>query len=98
MNRRIPERKCLGCGVRRPKNELIRVVRLQDGSVVLDKTGKVSGRGAYICPGIACYNKARKAKRFETNLEIAVPQEIYDGIARQLEADEAKEAKGDEAK
>ena len=95
MNRKIPERKCLGCGVRRPKNELVRVVRLKDGGVVLDKTGKVSGRGAYICPSIACYNKARKAKRFETNLEIAVPAEVYDALALQLEADEAK---GEETK
>lgn len=84
MNKKVPERKCLGCGVRRPKKELVRIVRLQDGSVVLDKTGKVSGRGAYICPDIGCYNKARKAKRFETNLEIAIPPELYDALAAEL--------------
>lgn len=85
MNKKIPERKCLGCNVRRPKGELIRVVRLKDGTVTLDKTGKVSGRGAYICPDINCYNKARKTKRFETNLEIAIPDEIYDSLAKKLE-------------
>jgi predicted RNA-binding protein YlxR (DUF448 family) len=57
---------------------------------VLDKTGKVSGRGAYICPDIKCYNKARKAKRFETNLEIAIPEEIYDALASQFEGGETK--------
>jgi len=75
----------MGCNIRRPKGELVRVVRIKDGSVVLDKTGKVSGRGAYICPDIKCYNKARKAKRFETNLEISIPEEIYDALASQLE-------------
>ena len=88
MNKKIPERKCLGCNIRRPKRELVRVVRLRDGSVTLDKTGKVSGRGAYICPDIKCYNKARKAKRFETNLEIEIPPEIYDALAARLEAEE----------
>ncbi len=88
MNKKIPERKCLGCNIRRPKGELVRVVRLQDGSVTLDKTGKVSGRGAYICPDIKCYNKARKARRFETNLEIDIPPEIYDALAAQLETEE----------
>ncbi len=84
MNKKVPERKCLGCNIRRPKGELIRVVRLKDGGVTLDKTGKVSGRGAYICPDINCYNKARKAKRFETNLEIAIPEDIYDALAQKL--------------
>lgn len=88
MNKKVPERKCLGCNERRPKSELIRVVRLKDGSVVLDKTGKVSGRGAYICPDIKCYNKARKAKRFETNLEIAIPENIYDALAEKLQEGE----------
>lgn len=85
MIKKVPERKCLGCNIRRPKGELIRVVRTKDEGVVLDKTGKVSGRGAYICHDIKCYNKARKAKRFETALEITIPEEIYDTLASQLE-------------
>lgn len=66
-------------------------MRLKDESVVLDKTGKISGRGAYICPDIKCYNKARKAKRFETNLEIEIPAEIYDALAAQLETEQEDE-------
>ncbi len=88
MNKKIPERKCLGCGAKKQKNQLVRVVRTKDGSVTLDKTGKVSGRGAYICPDINCYNKARKAKRFENNLEIAIPDTVYDSLAQQLSAEE----------
>lgn len=91
INKKSPERKCLGCGTRKQKNELIRVVRLKTGEVTLDKTGKISGRGAYICPDIACYNKARKAKRFETNLEIAIPAEIYDSLALKLTESEDAE-------
>ena len=87
MNKKIPERKCLGCSARRPKNELIRIVRLPDGTVTVDKTGKLSGRGAYLCPGIACYNKARKAKRFETALEAEIPPEIYEKLAATLAAE-----------
>ncbi len=81
MNKRIPERKCVGCNLRAPKNELVRIVRTPNGNVVLDKTGKLSGRGAYLCNDIKCFNRARKAKRFETNLEISIPEEIYDSIA-----------------
>jgi len=92
MNKKIPERKCLGCGAKKQKNQLVRVVRTKDGSVTLDKTGKVSGRGAYICPDINCYNKARKAKRFENNLEIAIPDTVYDSLAQQLSAEEEAQA------
>ena len=88
MIKKVPERKCLGCNIRRPKGELIRVVRTKDEGVVLDKTGKISGRGAYICHDIKCYNKARKAKRFETSLEITIPEEIYDTLASQFEEGE----------
>ena len=81
MNKKTPERKCVGCNLRAPKNELVRIVRTPDGKVTLDKTGKLSGRGAYLCNDVKCFNKARKAKRIETNLEISVPEEIYDAIA-----------------
>lgn len=87
MNKKIPERKCIGCSLRRPKNELIRVVRLPDGTIILDKTGKASGRGAYLCPGLACYNKARKAKRLETALETEIPPELYEKLAATLAAE-----------
>ena len=70
--------------MRKPKNQLVRVVRLPDGSITIDKTGKLSGRGAYLCPGLTCYNKARKAKRFETNLETEIPAQVYETLASML--------------
>lgn len=95
MNKRIPERKCIGCGTRRPKNELIRVVRLPDGTVTIDKTGKLSGRGAYLCPAVACYGKARKAKRLESNLAIDIPDELHEKLTALLasEQEDAHETK-----
>ncbi len=87
MNKKIPERKCLGCAERRPKNELIRVVRTPEGEILIDKTGKKSGRGAYLCPKLACFNKARKAKRFESALEVEIPAEIYEKLAAALAAE-----------
>ena len=87
MNKKIPERKCLGCAERRPKNELIRVVRTPEGEILIDRTGKRSGRGAYLCPELACFNKARKAKRFESALEVEIPAEIYEKLAATLAAE-----------
>lgn len=75
--KKIPQRKCIGCGERFDKNELWRVVRSPEGAVSLDKTGKAAGRGAYICKQVKCLQKARKARRLETNLEIAIPDDVY---------------------
>ena len=60
--RKVPLRKCVGCGEMKPKKELIRVVRCEDGNFVLDATGKKNGRGAYICNSGDCLGKAVKAK------------------------------------
>ena len=71
------ERRCIGCGQRFEKRDLIRVVRTPEGTIELDFVGKKSGRGAYICPKAVCLRKARKAKRLETNLDCQSPEEIY---------------------
>jgi predicted RNA-binding protein YlxR (DUF448 family) len=89
--RKIPERRCLGCGESFPKKELLRVVRTSDGNVELDFTGKKSGRGAYTCKKLSCFKKARKAKRFENNLETAIPEQVY--LALETELTEYEQAK-----
>ena len=91
MNKKVPERRCLICGAHKPKNELLRIVRLKDGSVVLDKTGKVSGRGAYICPNTNCYKKAKKIRRIESELGIDIPENIYEAIAAEISEKEDSE-------
>ena len=77
MQKKIPQRQCMGCRERKEKRQLIRVVRKTDGSVCVDFSGKVSGRGAYICPDKACLNKALKSKSLERSLEVAIPEEVY---------------------
>ena len=84
VTKKIPERKCTGCQGRFPKNTLIRVLRTPDGEIVLDLTGKKSGRGAYICKNAACLKKARKARRLETSLECSIPEEIFDRMEEEL--------------
>ena len=90
--KKIPLRRCSGCGESKPKTELVRVGRAPDGTVSLDLKGKKPGRGAYVCPSAACLLKARKAKRFERALEVAIPEESYDAMAAQMEAADHDEA------
>ena len=82
--RKIPERQCLGCNEHKPKKELLRVVRTPEGEIVLDFTGKKSGRGAYICHSVACLRKARKSKRIDRSLNVTVPDEVYDRMESEL--------------
>lgn len=67
--RKIPVRTCVACGVSRAKRELVRVVRLPDGQVVVDGSGRISGRGAYLCPDSHCIRLAKGKKRIEHSLE-----------------------------
>lgn len=85
--RKIPLRRCTGCNESKPKKELVRVVRNKEGEVALDLTGKMPGRGAYVCKDVACLTKARKAKRIERALEVTIAQELYDAMIAQMEAD-----------
>ncbi|MBQ1226248.1 MAG: YlxR family protein [Clostridia bacterium] len=82
--KKIPSRKCLGCMQSFPKKDLIRLVRSPEGDISLDFTGKKSGRGAYICQNAACFAKAKKAKRFEKNLECQIPEEVYLSLEEEL--------------
>jgi len=85
MQKKIPQRQCMGCRERKAKKELIRVVRQTDGTVSLDFSGKLNGRGAYLCPDPACLAKARKAKSLERSLEAEIPEEVYNRLAKEME-------------
>ena len=85
MQKKIPQRQCMGCRERKAKKELIRVVRTTDGTVRLDFSGKLNGRGAYLCPDTACLQKAQKAKSLERALEVPIPQEVYDRLIKEME-------------
>ncbi len=82
--KKLPERRCVGCGETKLKKELIRVVKTPDDEIALDKTGKKSGRGAYICPSLSCLKKARKSKRIDSSLGVSIPDEIYDRLEEEI--------------
>ena len=82
--KRVPLRKCTGCGEMKPKKELIRVLKTTETEIVLDKTGKKNGRGAYLCNSLECFNKARKTKGLERSLQIKIPDEIYETLEKEL--------------
>ena len=85
MQKKIPQRQCMGCRERMDKRELIRVVRTPAGEVQLDFSGKLSGRGAYICPKAECLKKAQKTKALDRSLEVPIPEEVYDRLSREME-------------
>ena len=85
MQKKIPQRQCMGCRERKAKKEMIRVVRCTDGTVNLDFGGKMNGRGAYICPNPECLKKARKSKALDRSLEVTIPEEVYDRLEKEME-------------
>lgn len=86
--KKIPMRMCLGCGEMRPKRELIRVVKSKEGEISLDLTEKKSGRGAYICKSVECFEKARKARKFERSFSCMISEDIYDSMEGELKENE----------
>ena len=86
MQKKIPQRQCMGCRERKEKREMIRVVRSPEGEISLDFRGKAPGRGAYICPKMDCLKRAIKAKSLERSLETAIPDEIYARLEQEMEA------------
>jgi predicted RNA-binding protein YlxR (DUF448 family) len=86
--RKIPMRKCTGCNEMKPKKELVRVVKNQEGEISLDLTGKKPGRGAYICRKLSCLQAARKNRGLERAFSCRIPDEIYDGMEKELEQNE----------
>ena len=86
--KKIPLRKCTGCGEMKPKKELIRVLKTSETEVILDMTGRKNGRGAYLCNSVECFQKARKTKGLERSLQIKIPDEIYNVLEKELIAGE----------
>lgn len=94
--KKVPLRKCIGCGEMKEKRELIRVVKspekkdengnvISGGEISLDLTGRKSGRGAYVCKNADCFEKARKARRFERSLSCKIPEDVYEQMSKELE-------------
>lgn len=86
MQKKIPQRQCMGCRERKAKRELIRVVRTPEGTVQLDFGGKMNGRGAYLCPNMECLQKAVRSRALERSLEVEIPEEVYARLRKEMEA------------
>ena len=92
--KKVPSRLCLGCRQSKPKKELLRIVRVAqklldeekvEETICVDLTGKLAGRGAYICRDVMCLNNAIKAKRFEKEFEMPMREEIFERIKIEME-------------
>ena len=84
QQKKVPLRKCTGCGESKPKKELVRIVKTPEGAICLDLSGKMNGRGAYLCRNPECLKKARKAKRLERAFDLQIPDEVYEAVEKEL--------------
>ena len=75
-----PQRTCIGCNLKKDKKELIRIAKNKNNDIDVDTTGKMQGRGAYLCNNIECLEKAKKKKKLERTLKIKISDEIYEKI------------------
>ena len=86
MPKKIPMRMCVGCREMKPKRELIRVVRSQDGNVTVDFTGKAAGRGAYVCRSVECLERAIKTRGLDRALEHEIEDTVFLQLKEELQA------------
>ena len=90
MSKKIPMRQCVGCGEMKGKKEMMRVLKTTEGPIVLDVTGKMNGRGAYLCKQAECLKMARKNKGLERSFKMSIPDEVYDSLEKEFEISEAE--------
>ena len=80
MEKKQPQRTCMGCNSKKDKKDLIRIVKNKENQISIDKTGKKEGRGAYICDNIQCLEKVIKSKRLEKILDCKIAEEVYEKL------------------
>ena len=84
--RKIPQRQCVGCREMKDKKALLRIVKTPEGEILLDSTGKKSGRGAYVSPDTECLKNARTSRALERAIDTAIQAEVYDAREGQMVA------------
>lgn len=89
MPKKIPMRRCVGCGEVKSKKELIRVIRTPDGEIRLDISGRANGRGAYLCNNPDCLKKARKRRALSRSLGCEIPEQVYKELLDEMEENHA---------
>lgn len=90
MAKKIPLRQCVGCGEMKSKKDMMRVLKTAGNDICLDVTGKMNGRGAYVCRSRECLQKVRKTKGLERSFKMSIPNEVYDVLEREFENLEAE--------
>ena len=85
MQKKIPQRMCLGCREMKAKSELVRVVKSPEGEVSLDITGKKPGRGAYVCRNPDCFKRVVKSNALARAFKAQISNEIIEVLQNQLE-------------
>jgi predicted RNA-binding protein YlxR (DUF448 family) len=83
-SKKIPQRKCVGCGKMKDKKELLRVVRVKEDDYQIDETGRLNGRGAYLCINSDCYEVAIKKKGFERSFKQEIPKEVAICLGKEI--------------
>lgn len=78
--KKMPQRTCMGCNIKKDKSEFIRIVKNKAGEINIDKTGKMQGRGAYLCDNIECLEKAIKTRRIDRVFETQISNDIYEKL------------------
>ena len=78
--KKIVQRMCMGCNNKKDKKDLIRIVLSKNGEITIDKTGKLEGRGAYICDSIDCLEKVIKTKKLEKSFDTKIEEQIYNKL------------------
>ena len=84
MNKKIPLRQCVGCHEMKSKKEMLRVLKTAEEEVVLDTTGKMNGRGAYLCKNAECLKKAMKHKGLERSLKMEIEKNVYEKLEKEF--------------
>ena len=88
VKKKIPMRKCVGCGEMKPKKDLMRILKTESGEFLVDADGKKNGRGAYICRSVECLRKAVKSKGLERSFKQQIPEEVYDRLEKEMDGSE----------
>ena len=76
----VPSRTCVACRTERPKRELVRLVRSPEGSVSVDETGKLNGRGAYLCQDPECWTLAQRRRALERALKVSLDESAWQNL------------------
>ena len=84
MDKKIPMRQCIGCGLMKEKKQMIRVVRTPEGEMTLDRSGRMNGRGAYICPSRECLEKAIRNRSLNRSFRAEVSAEVTDRLRQEI--------------